>query len=277
MGLIRGGLLTFACILLFLSLFSMNTFWTFSMSLKYDNVKTELVSIISDTIRNQTNTAEEMDNALAGMQRTCINQTEIVQMFGEETYTFPCEIVNQGSEAVITYAVTSLVEEKYYQEYDCKLWQCSYTPPYHLVSAKAQSYWSNWFYLSILVSLALAVAIFFLVENRNNFPFIVGIILVISSSLLLLVPWLISLLGYWDFLKIFVLFFSKSYLVFLISFVLGIILLGVGLVLKFLGIGKFINNLFGGDKSGEVAVDKEQLKQEIKQEIKEESKKKKKK
>jgi len=261
MGLIRGGLLTFAAILLFLSLFSVGIFWTISMSLKYDNIKTELIPIISDVIRNQSTIAEEMDNSVGGMQALCVNQTEVVQKFGDDVYTFPCETINQGSEAVITYAITYLLEQKYYQEYDCRFWECSYTPPYHFVSAKAQIYWGGWFYWSLLASLALAAAIFFLVENKHNFPFVLGGLMIISSSILLLVPWFLSLLGYWDFLQFFVVFFSKSYTVFITMFVSGVIILGIGVVLKFLGIGEFIGKLFGKDKKGEVAVEDEAKKQ----------------
>lgn len=281
MGLLRGGLLTFVSILLFLSLFAMNSTWTISMSLKYDNIKTELIPVISDIIRNQSTIAEEMDVAVEGMQIICLENVEVVQKFGEDTYTFPCEVVNQGSEAVITYAITSLVEDKYYQEYDCNFWECSYTPPYHLVSAKAQSYWGGWFYWSLLLSLVLAAVIFFLVENKNNFPFVVGGLLVISALPFAKVSWLLSLLGYWDFLQFFVLFFSKATTVFLFSFITGIVLLGIGVVLKFLGIGKFIGGLFGGGKKGQVAIEKEESSESTqslarKQEIKEENKQKKK-
>jgi len=281
MGLIRGGLLTFVSILLFLSLFAMNSFWTISTSLEYDVLKPELVSVVSDVIRNQTSDASDMDDALAGMQRLCLNNTEITQKFGDNVFTLPCETVNQGSEAVITYAITSLVEEKYYEEYNCSFWECSYTPPYHLVSAKAQSYWNGWFYIALMVSLALAAAAFFLLEDRNNLPILLGGLLILSALPFARVSWLLSLLGYWDFLQFFALFFSQAYGVFLISFIIGILLLGVGLVLKFLEIGKFINKLFRSDKKGEISGEEESSEstqslareEEIEQEVKQKKKK----
>jgi len=258
MGLIRGGLLTFGCILLFLSLFAMNTFWTISMSLDYDVIKPELVSVVGEIIRNQTSVASDMDNAIGGMLIICLNNTEVVQEFGGEVYTFPCETVNQGSEAIITYAISSLVEKKYYQEYNCSFWECSYTPPYHFVSAKAQSYWNGWFYTSLILSLIFAAMLFFLVENKHNFPFVIGGLVIISVLPFAKVSWLLSLLGHWEFLQFFALFFSKSYNVFVTMLIIGIVSLGIGVVLKFLGIGEFITGLFGKNKSGKVSVDEEE-------------------
>ncbi len=275
MGLIRGGLLTLAVILLFVSLFAMNTFWTISSSLEYEVIKPELVSVVNDIIRNQTSVASEMDEAVDEMRVICLEDVEVVRTFGDEEYSFPCEVLSQGSEAVITYAVSSLVEKKYYQEYDCYFWECSYTPPYHLVSAKAQDYWNGWFYWSLILSLVFAAMIFFLVENKHNFPLVLGGVIIISALPFAKVSWLLSLLGHWDFLHFFVLFFSKAYNVFLIMLVAGIISLGIGIVLKFLGIGQFLVGLLGKDKSGEISVDEEDSEEEAEEEIKEKKAKKK--
>jgi len=273
MGMIRGALLTFVAVLLFVSLFSMNTTWTIAKSLKYDNIKPELITVINDVIRSQTTVASSIDSNLKNMQLICQNNTEIVQKFEDEVYTIPCDVVGQGSEAVITYVVSDLVEQNYYKEYDCNFWECSYDPPYHLVSAKAQSYWSGWFYMALLVSILLAVGAFFLIENKRGLPFMLGGLVILSALPFVRVSWLLSLLGTWEFLRFFTVFFSKAYAVFITMFVLGLVLIGIGIVLKFMAFGNFLSKLFGGkSKSGKVAVDKEKLKQEIKEEIKAEKK-----
>jgi len=241
-----------------------------SMSLDYDTIKPELVNVINEVIRNQSDAAQQIDNSLQSMQLYCQqgNATEFVHSQDNYVFVVPCDVVGQGSEAVIEFAVNDIVEDSYYQEYDCDFWECSYDPPYHLVSAKAKSYWGSWFYKSLLLSILLAVGAFFLIENRNNFPFLLGLVLIVASLPFVRIIWLLSLLGYWEFLQFFALFFTKAYTVFLVGFITGILCLGIWVVLKFLGIGRFIGKLFGG--SGKV--NKKALKEEIKQEIKSESK-----
>jgi len=265
--------LTIVSIALFLSFFAGNTFLTLSMSLDHDNVQTELTDILNDIVRNQTAIAKNIDADLRNMQIYCQNNTEFVYKEDDYVVSVPCDVVANGSEAIISYSVSQLVEESYYKEYDCKFWDCSYDPPFHLVSLKAQKYWQGWFYWMLALSIILVAASFILIENKHNLPFLIGGLLIIASLPFVRVVWLFSLLGYWEFLQFFELFFSKSYNVFLISFITGIVLIGVGVVLKFLGIGRFFGKLLGS-KSGKVEVDKTQLKEEIKEEIKEEKKKK---
>ncbi|HJX50273.1 MAG TPA: hypothetical protein VJ438_02310 [Candidatus Nanoarchaeia archaeon] len=274
MGLIRGGLFTLVCVLLFVSLFAMSTLLTISMSLSHDNVQEELVSIVGNQIRNQTSVASDINTDLRDMQIYCADNIQFVKEYNNFVYTFPCEVVFEGSESVVTFAINQFVDDVYYKEYDCNFWDCDFTPPYHLISAKAQSYWTGWFYWSLFISLVLVGLTFVLIEDRKNLPFVIGGLLMISALPFIRVSWLLSLLGYWEFLQFFALFFSKSYSVFLISFVIGILLIGIGLVLKFLGIGKFIGELVGSNKSGKTSIDKEQLKEEIKEEINIENKKK---
>ncbi len=287
MGMIRGGLLTLVAILLFLSLFAMNTFGTISMSLDYDSLKPEMTNVVSEIIRDQIDITESIDLSMIGSQLICQNNnTEIVQEFGGKVYTIPCEIISQGSEAVVTYIIGDFVEQVYYDEYDCDFWDCSYTPPYHLVSSKAKSYWSGWFYTALVISLLLAVGGFFLIENKKSYPFMLGGLIFISVLPFAKVSWLLALLGSWEFLSFFTIFFAKAYSVFIIMFILALVLVGVGIVLKFMSIVNFFSRLFGKSKNGKVAVvndlstqpphiDKEKLKQEIKEEMKAENKKKK--
>ena len=53
MGVIRGGLLVIVSVLLFVSLLAGNLFLTMSWSLDYDNVKTELVSVVKELVEEE--------------------------------------------------------------------------------------------------------------------------------------------------------------------------------------------------------------------------------
>lgn len=275
MGLIRGGLLTLVSILLFLSLFATNTFLTMSMSLNHNVVKPELISVVNSILINQTNVADDINKNIGWMQLYCKNNSVFTKKISDPEFVFeiPCEVVENGSEAIINYAVNDIVETNYYKKYDCKFWQCEYNPPFYLFSEKAYNYWKGWFYWSLFASLVLIALAFILIEIRSSIPFLLGGILIISSLPFVKIEWLFSLLGSWKFLQFFSLFFSESYKVFLISFISGVLLIGIGIVLKFLGIGDLISKLFRIKKS--TKIDKKELKEEIKKEIKGESKEKK--
>ena len=171
MGLIRGGLLTLVSILLFLSLFATNTFLTMSMSLSHDAVKPKLISVVDDILRNQTSMAEDIDKNLEEMQIYCRNHSIFTRKISEPEFVLeiPCDIVANGSEAIITYAINDLVETNYYKNYDCNFWQCEYNPPFYLFSQKAQNYWKSWLYWSLFASLILIVLAFLLTEK--SYPY----------------------------------------------------------------------------------------------------------
>jgi hypothetical protein len=244
------------------------------MSLDYENVQQEMTLILDDIVRNQTDMAKNIDEDLGRMQLFCQNNTEFTFQAEDSDYvvTVPCTVVAEGSESIIKYSINQLVEQAYYKEYDCDFWDCSYDPPFHLISLKAKNYWQGLFYWALLTCIVLAVLGFFLIENKKNLPFMLGGLAIIAALPFVRVSWLFSLLGYWDFLQYFTLFFSKAYNVFLINIIIGILLIGIGVVLKFLGIGQLIGKLFGGSKSGSAGVDKKALKEEIKQEMKQEAK-----
>lgn len=219
------------------------------MSLDYETIKPEITSIVSDIMRNQSDVAQNLDDVLQVMQVYCQNNTEFVYSFQDYVFTFPCETINNGSEAVITYAISDLVEQNYYKKYDCKFWQCDMNPPYHLISEKAHNYWRGLFYWSLIISLILIALTFLLIENKHDLPILAGIVLIISSLPFLKINWLLGLLKSWPFFEIFQAFFTKAYVVFLIAFIAGIVLIGIGIVLKFLGLGRFLGKWFGQKES----------------------------
>lgn len=252
MGLIRGTLFTVVSIMLFVSLLSMNTFWTISRSLDYDVLQDELVPLTTSTIVNQTDLGEQIDIILPAMELYCldVNKTEFAYTFSNITYQVPCEAINNGSESVISYIIESLVEENYYKEYDCDLWDCDASTPSYLISQKAQEYWSEWFYMTLLISILLIVASIIIMENRSGYPLILGGLLIISSLLFAKIEWFFSFLGDFEWISFLGLFFSEAYTVFLIEFIIGIVLILVGISLKFLGLGQWLNNLLSAKKKG---------------------------
>lgn len=273
MGVIRGGLLVIVSVLLFLGLLAGSIFLTLSWSLDYENVKTELVSVVKEIVEEEGG-LETVEQEFEFIESYCENESEYV--FKERNYTFviPCEVVGEGQEAVVDYSVSSLVEQIYYEEYECGFWDCFKEQPFFLVSAKAKDYWNSKFYLALIASIILIILSFFLVEKKTNLPFILGGLLILSALLFVKLDLLFSFFGE-DFSKLFSVFFSQSYSVFLKVLILGVIFLVVGIVLKFFKIGFKISNLFSKkDKK----VSEEDVKDIVKKEVgKSKSEKKKKK
>jgi len=249
MGFIRGALVTIITILLFISLFSAAGFLTVSMSLDYNVIKPEVHRIVSDIILNQTDMDEQIDEAMAGMQFYCQNNTVFVQNVEGYTLELPCEVINQGSEAVIIYAIDDMVEKNYYKEYDCEFRECFSQEEnmFFVFSKHSQNYWNYWFYISLIISIILGVLLFFCMESKTSFPFLLGILLIVVSAPFLGMGKLLGLLIGWEYVEIFSAFFTQAYSVFLIFLVLGVISIGIGIIMKFLSVGRFFAKIFKKD------------------------------
>ncbi len=271
MGLIRGALVTIFTILLFLSLFATASSLTISMSLNYNVIKPEVHSIVSDIILNQTEIPEEIEKGLANMQLYCQNNSVLVQENEDYTFELPCEVVNQGTEAIILYAIEDIVEETYYKEYDCDFMNCfeEEAPPFFLFSKHAQGYFMGWFYISLLISIALMVLLFFFIESKTSLPLVLGVVLIVLSFIFLGIGKLLSLIIGWEYAQIVLAFFTQSYTIFLIFLILGIVSIGVGIVLKFLSVGSFFARIFKKDEK----ITKKDLKEAIEENKKSKKKK----
>ncbi|MBA7707240.1 hypothetical protein ES703_116109 [subsurface metagenome] len=165
MGAIRGVLLVFVSVLLFLVLLVGNTFLTLSLSLNYNNVKPELVStigifvgdgmsfIIEETVGKKVESIEddlsdEINKNLEIMEEYCQNNSDYVFSYEGNTFVIPCSVVSQGSEAIIEEGITNIVDDFYYAEYNCGFWDCfeKTGSPFFLISQKAKNYWNSKFY-----------------------------------------------------------------------------------------------------------------------------------
>ena len=282
MGLFRSGLFVIASVLLFVAFLTANVFLTLNKSLEYEIVKPELVSVIKDIFEDKINLSGVIDENFEYMQLYCKNNSEFV--FNEQGHTFaiPCSVISHGSDAVIEYGASSLVDEFYYKDYNCNFWDCfgKTEIPFFLVSKKAKDYWENKFYFLMLVSFILIILMFFLVERKANLFVVTGSLLAVSALLFIKLDWILFFISDKPLLQFFTIFFTKAYNVFLISFITGLIILALGILLKFFGIGFKISEFFSRfqkkdikEKIGE-RISKKEIKEIVKKEVSESKKKK---
>ncbi len=271
MGIIRGGLLIIVITSLFLVFLIGNIFLTLYLSLDYVNVKSELVSIVNSIVEEEINLIGGIEEEFKFMELACQNNSNFVFKDDISGYVFeiPCEIISQGYEAVVDYQINIFVEEVYYEDYDCNFLECikETERPFFLVSEKARDYWKTKLYFSLIISIILVVAMFFLIEQKYNLPIIVGSLLTASALPFMKLNWVLSFLPASSFLQFFTLFFTKAYTVFLISFIFGIIILIIGIILKFFQIGFKINNLFSRFSKKNKKVSSSEVKEIVKKEI----------
>jgi len=264
MGLIRGGLLFVVTVLLFLSFLVGNVFLTLNLSLDYDNVQPELTPVIRELAESEIDLNSIVNEKFESMELYCQNNSnsEVSDfVFNEYGYTFviPCDIVFQGPVVVVDKGIENIVNEIYYKDYDCDFLDCfgRTEMPFFLISAKAKDYWQSKFYFSLLISFVLIGLMFFLVEQKFNLPVVVGILFIISSLPFMKLNWLLSFFSNSLYLQFFTVFFTKAYMVFLITFILGIVILALGIILKFFKFGFWISNLFDKFKKKSTGKSKE--------------------
>jgi len=272
MGFFRGGLVFILGILLFFSFLTMNSFFILQSSLKYENVKTGLYPIMKDMSMSETgglipkeivgefNLTDAAKDALRIAKSYCRNPNNANYVFNYGGYNvnISCDTVLNSSspDAVINETYDDVIYDIYYKEYNCKFWDCfSQTKlPFFLVSKKAMDYWKSKFYYSLLASLILIALIFLVIEEKRNTPVVVGVLLALSAfPLLKLKDFLYALAG--EFSSLINIFLSTTHEVFLFSLVLGILLVGTGIGLRFWK-PDFIKKKFS-KKDGEEIVKKE--------------------
>ena len=255
MGVIRGGLLVVISVLFFISILVGGLFFTFSLSLKYENVQPRLSETLKDVIGDYTEFTGGLDSYVKIMEVYCQNYSEYVFKYEGYTLAIPCDTLSEGSEAVVNYSIDKIIEQIYYTEYECDFWSCLSESeiPLFLISAKAREYWTSKFYLVLMISLAMVVLMFFLIEKKTSLPILIGSLFVVSS---LIISKIGGIIGYllnsssYDFpvLKIVMIFFNESHTVFIKMLVIGIILIVIGIVLKLFKIGFKISNFIDRTK-----------------------------
>jgi len=253
MGLIRGGLVVVLSVLLLLSFLAGNLFLTLGMSLDYDVVKPELTAVAQSLGDSELNLNSLVDDKLVLMGAFCENDSEYVFNEGGYTFVIPCEVITQGSDAIVNHCVEGIVDDYYYKEYDCDFWDCfeESDMPVFLVSQKAQDYWKGKFYWCLTLAVVLLALLFLFVEAKSNAFIVSGGLLILSALPFMKLDWVLGFVSDKTLLGFFTLFFTQSHYVFWISLGIGIILLAVGIVMKFFGIGFKISgflNKFGKNR-----------------------------
>jgi len=262
MGFIRGSLLVFISALILISFLFLGIFATLNYSLKYEIVKPQIKSFIKEFVKNEVNHTI-IDEQVKILQTHCKTNQDYV--FNDETtnYTFviPCETIAQGTDSIISEEANSLIDGYYYKKYECGFLECfkeSKTPLF-ILSKHAKDFWKKQFYVFLIVSFLLAVLIFLLVEKKNNFPILLGALLIAGFLPLLalfeIAKFAVSSLSLgipFDLSPIALVFFSKANFVFLTGLIIGAVLIGIGIFWKLIIIGLKIEHWFegkGGEKS----------------------------
>lgn len=278
MGFIRSTGLVIVCVLLFVSLLCSGIFLSLGLSLSYENVSPKINSIATTIVQDQIGEAQ-IEKYLPLMQEYCKLNPDYI--FSEAGYTFSlsCDDVPNSTQELVQDTVSSLVKGFYYKDYTCEFWNCfeQEDVPLFLVSKHAQDYWMAKFYTSLIISLVLIGLVVLLARKKAN-----GVIL--TGSLIFVVSLIISklkLIGTkvagalmstvagalsGDVAKEMVsevvdVFFSESSKIFIWMFVIGLVLIAGGIVLRLMGIGFKI-----ADKIEEVQGKEEtsKLKEEVK-------------
>ena len=249
MGFFRSSFFGLACLLVFSSFLAMNLFLTLDSSLKYENVQSEIPSLINELTNSPTGILslvdfgdidinQATDKAKVFMENYCQNNTEYVFSFDGRTISIPCSSLEKGPEAVLNETASDFVDDIYYKEYDCNFLNCftKEKVPFFLVSQKAKDYWHQKFLYALIISLVLMAFLLLLVESRINWPILVGSLLILSALPLLKIK---SLILFFIPEKLHVvsvflgIFFTQAYGTFWISFIIGLVLIGLGLGLRF--------------------------------------------
>jgi len=222
-----------------------------SLSLDYNNVKSELSSVIREITQNEIGFSMNIiEEQYPEMESYCQNNTEFIfdDGFSGQIFIIPCEVVLKGPEEILEYSINDIIEKVYYKDYECTLVDClkDIDTSFFLVSEKARNYWKNKFYFILMLSLFLVVLVFFLIENKFNLFVSVGLLLTISSLPFMKLNWVLSFVSDKFFLWFFKILFSKSHTTFLIVFSAGLFIFVFGLLLNFFKVGFKISEFFSG-------------------------------
>jgi len=257
MGFIRGGLIVIISILLFIIFLAGGVFLTVTLSLQYENVYDRLSPIIQDTLGEEigVDIASEIEKEIGSMEIQCEDYPE-GYVFSEQGYTITlsCDTLTQGTAAIVSSGVDSLIEAAYYKEYTCDFWKCFEEEeiPLFLISEYAKNYWRAKFYLALGIAIVLMVALFFLFRKKQNIFIVPGILLIVAALPFLRIGALVSISGDRMILELLSIFFSKAKSVFRISFFIGIGFIAVGFVFKLFLVGFKLSRLFHREESKEV-------------------------
>lgn len=275
MGLIRSGLVVTVSSILFLSLFLGNTFLTLSWSLEYDNVEPQITAFATNMIIDQ-GFKESIEENRAYMKTYCIEYDSFIYSQDGITLEIPCEIIAQGTNSIIDYGVSTMIEDLYYKTYDCSFWEClkQDSTSFVLVSEKSKEYWSDMYSYSLFATIAIFLLLLLVIEAKHSTLTITGVLMIVASYPFRKLNWVLGFLPDGNLTDLFLALFAKSYNVFLITMIIGFALFAVGIGFEFLGFGLWFSKLIGAfkkdkKKKGKVKLSSDDEKKFSKEEVKE--------
>jgi len=235
MGIIRGGGLIIIAIILFICLLIGNVFLVISSSLEYESVEKNLGSVMQEVVSSQVEETENVDEGFDKLKEYCETHQDFVLDSSEYDFSISCEEVLAGnSEDIVNKEAEKFLAEIYYKDYDCSFIDCfgQEDIPFFLVSEHTQKYVRNLFYYSLVAWLVLIGVMFFLVQNKKNLLIIVGVLVAVSA-----LPFMrmssFSFISSNEYVPMIFSLFISAQSVFLTMFIVGLVLLGLGIGLKF--------------------------------------------
>lgn len=262
MGLIRGILLVLVCILLFFFVFFTGVFATLNSSLSFNVVKSQANPFMQDFVESHVD-KEIINNQNLILNNQCLNEIEYIFKDDFTNYTFavPCEVILNGTEAIINYEANSLIEKYYYEEYNCDFWKCfkEVETPLFLVSQYSADYWKSRYYNFLFISILFMGLLFLLIRNKINFPIVLGFLVSLSfvpisfldsigkfflRIIFSLMKGAFNSAGSIDISSFVLIFFSKADDVFWTGFLIGLILIAIGFFIRLIKVGFKLSHLF---------------------------------
>jgi hypothetical protein len=226
-----------------------NLFLVFSLSLEGTNLKGEIVSSSTDFLLNETTLFEDINESYEGILAECGNSEEVILQTSQGEIVIPCEIAEQGTEAIVQEIVNNQVEQsidKIIEGTECNSpIGCGLEL---FLSEEASSYMKKLFYIFLFLSLVLITAKFFLSAEKINTPISVGSMIVLSSLPFAVINFTLPYLDN-PLLRPIAVLFSGSYSVFVASMTIGIILIVTGFGIKFFMMGKSFSERFSSIKN----------------------------
>lgn len=263
MGFFRSSGLFIVTTLFLVAVLSLNLFLVLSSSLEYTNLEENAVNVAQDIIYSQADINKSLNSTnktYSDLKKYCVDYN----MVGEEiivngyNVSMFCsslpENPEQSLKETMNSAVRNFVHDIYYKQYECDFWGCLGENEFFvLISQKAYNYWHEKVSVSLIAAIILLVLMFLLVEKKQNFFLLSGGLIILSSlPFVKLAPLLSGFLGP-DMYGFVVIFISQSSEVFLGSFILGVLLIVMGILWHFFNIGKYISNKISLAKSNKVS------------------------
>ena len=244
MGFLRGSAFVIVSVLLFLSLIGAGFFYSVSMSLDYDVLKSELISNADSTIRDLGVYDSFVEN-FPLMQAGCITMNSYNFTIESMDFEISCEVIEKGVDEVYYYSLGEFVMSSYYTEYDCSLLKCleETKSPGFLISEKTRNYAVGKLSFLIFVILILSGLMFLLSENRTTLPIIVGVFFTLVSLIFMKLDSFLVFIDDKVILGFVAIFFTGAYSVFLRFLFFGGLFIIVGVVLKLFLIGFKIHGI----------------------------------